>query len=177
MSASPLSPQELHAKLAHEHVQVIDVRESPEYAAGRIAGSRLIPEGTLESRLQELDRDQPLVLVCRTGRRSSIALERLRKLGFANAVQLSGGMDAWEKSGLPVTKDDRAPWALERQVRLAAGALVLAGLIASIFWPPAIALAWFVSCGLIFAALTDSCAMGMLIARMPWNRPQTSGPA
>ena len=172
-----LSPQELQAKFARERVQIIDVREPAEYAAGRIEGSRLIPAGTLESRLHELGRDQPVVLVCRTGRRSSMALEKLRELGFDHAVQLTGGMDAWQKSALPVTRDEHAPWALERQVRLAAGVLILVGLIGSFFWPPAIALAWFVPCGLIFAALADSCAMGMLIAKMPWNRPRPAGRA
>ena len=71
---------------------------------------------------------------------------------------------------LPLEKEAHAPWALERQVRLVAGLLILLGLGLSLVWPMAIALAWFVPLGLVFAALTDSCMMGMLLAKLPWNR-------
>ena len=170
---SDVTPRELHSRLRDgEALHVIDVREFPEYAAGRIDSARLIPSGEIASRVHELDRNEPLVLVCRSGRRSTMALQKLRELGFNNAVQLDGGMDAWQKEELPTTRDERAPWSLERQVRLVAGLLILIGLIGSKFWPPAIVLAWFVPCGLVFAALTDSCAMGMLLAKLPWNRSQ-----
>ncbi|MHA3771478.1 rhodanese-like domain-containing protein [Verrucomicrobiota bacterium sgz303538] len=176
--SSDVAPQELHAQLRRgEPLHVVDVREYPEYAAARIDGARLIPSGEITTRVQELDRNEPLVLVCRSGRRSTAALEKLRALGFSNAVQLKGGMEAWQKEELPVTRDKRAPWALERQVRLVAGLLILTGLVGSKFWPPAIMLAWFVPCGLVFAALTDSCAMGMLLAKLPWNRSESSGPS
>lgn len=172
---SDLTPRELNSRLRNgDALRVIDVREYPEYAAARIEGARLIPSAEIAKRAQELDRDEPLVVVCRSGRRSAMALENLRKIGFNNAVQLEGGMDAWEKEGLPTTRDQRAPWSLERQVRLVAGLLILTGLIGSKFWAPAIILAWFVPCGLVFAALTDSCAMGMLLAKLPWNRSQPS---
>ena len=77
---------------------------------------------------------------------------------------------AWEQAGLPLEKEPHAPWALERQVRLVAGLLILLGLGLSHVWPVAIVLAWFVPLGLVFAALTDSCMMGMLLAKLPWNR-------
>jgi hypothetical protein len=82
---------------------------------------------------------------------------------------------AWEQAGLPLENDEHAPWALERQVRLAAGSLVLAGLGLSLVWPAAVALSWFVATGLVFAAVTDWCGMGLLLARMPWNRPTPVG--
>jgi hypothetical protein len=69
-----------------------------------------------------------------------------------------------------VEREAHAAWAIERQVRLVAGSLVLLGLALSYLWPWTIVLAWFVPAGLVFAALTDSCAMDMLIAKMPWNR-------
>jgi rhodanese-related sulfurtransferase len=173
--SSDVSPHDLHTQLrSSEPVHVIDVREFPEYAAGRIAGALLIPSGEIAGRAGELNRGEPLVLVCRSGRRSSAAMAKLRELGFTSISQLQGGMDAWQKEGLPVTRDARAPWALERQVRLVAGLLILSGLIGAKFWPPAIALAWFVPCGLVFAALTDSCAMGMLLSKLPWNRSNGS---
>jgi rhodanese-related sulfurtransferase len=105
-------------------------------------------------------------------------------LGFDQVQQLDGGLTAWEQAGFPLEKDDRAPWALERhelgttvQVRLAAGLLVLAGLSLSLVWPSAIGLSRFVGAGLLFAAVRDWCGMGLLLAKMPWNRPTPgSGP-
>ena len=77
---------------------------------------------------------------------------------------------AWEQAGLPLEKEAHAPWALERQVRLVAGLLTVLGLGLSLVWPAAIVLAWLIPLGLIFAAVTDSCTMGMLLAKLPWNR-------
>lgn len=175
-TTSPLpevSPQELHAQLREgAPIHVIDVREYPEYAAARIDGARLIPVGRIADLTSGLDRNETYVLVCRSGRRSTMALKAFQELGFGAVSQLKGGMDAWQKEKLPVIRDQRAPWALERQVRLVAGLLILGGLVGSQFWPPAIALAWFVSCGLVFAALTDSCAMGVLLSKLPWNRAE-----
>ena len=173
---SELLPGDLRERLSRgEPIELIDVREYPEFAAGRIDAARLLPLSELERRAGELSRDRDVVLMCRSGRRSAEAEAKLRALGFTRLSQLKGGFAAWQEAGLPVTADTRAPWALERQVRLAAGALVLLGLIGAQFWAPAIALSWFVSCGLIFAAITDTCAMGMLIARLPWNRPRQAG--
>jgi rhodanese-related sulfurtransferase len=98
-------------------------------------------------------------------------MEKLATLGFDEVHQLDGGLTAWEQAGFPLEKDEGAPWALERQVRFAAGLLVLAGLGLSLIWPPAIGLSWFVATGLVFAGVTDWCGMGLLLAKMPWNRP------
>jgi rhodanese-related sulfurtransferase len=167
-----LAPAELQSRLARgERPQLVDVREHPEFAAGRIAGARLLPLGELERRVAELDRTRPVVCVCRSGKRSAQAAEKLATLGFTGVQQLEGGLLAWEQAGLPVERDARAPWALERQVRFAAGLLVLAGLGLSLIWPIAVALSWFVGAGLVFAAATDWCGMGLLLAKMPWNRP------
>ena len=176
------SPNELQAVLAaSEPPLLLDVREYPEYAAGYLKGARLIPLAEIERRAGELPRDQPIVCVCRTGRRSAEASATLARLGFTNVSQLAGGVMAWEQAGLPLEKEAHAPWALERQVRLVAGLLILLGLALSHVWPLAIVLAWFIPLGLIFAALTDSCMMGMLLAKLPWNRsapacsPSTGG--
>jgi hypothetical protein len=98
-------------------------------------------------------------------------MEKLAALGFDEVHQLDGGLTAWEQAGFPLEKDEGAPWALERQVRFAAGLLVLTGLGLSLVWPPAIGLSWFVATGLVFAGVTDWCGMGLLLAKMPWNRP------
>lgn len=167
-----LTPPELRARLGNgERFELVDVRTHPEFAAGRIAGARLLPLDELESRVRDWDRNLPMICIGRSGRRSAQAAARLARLGFARVHQLEGGLLAWEKAGLPLEKDDRAPWGLERQVRFTAGVLVLAGLGSSWLWPPAIGLTWLVGAGLVLAAFTDWCGMGLLLARMPWNRP------
>lgn len=170
-TALPLSPQQLQTQLSSGTPPLLlDVREYPEFAGGRLAGAQLLPLAELERRAGELPRDREIVCVCRSGRRSADAAAKLSQLGFEKVTGLDGGVMAWEQAGLPLERDARAPWALERQVRLVAGTLVLLGLALSHIWPAAIALAWFVPAGLVFAAITDSCAMGMLLAKMPWNR-------
>lgn len=171
-----LGPDELRRRLAAgEPPQLVDVREEPEFAAGRLAGARLIPLGELERRAAEIDRARPLVLVCRSGKRSGQARETLARLGFDRVACLSGGLAAWETAGLPVEKDERAPWALERQVRVAAGALVVLGVTLGHFVHPGFhGVSAFVGVGLLLAGVTDWCGMGLLLAKAPWNRRQAS---
>ena len=73
----------------------------------------------------------------------------------------------WEQAGLPLQKEAHAPWSLERQVRLVAGLLTPLGLALSLVWPAATVLAWFVPLGLVFAVLTGSYMMGILLAKLP----------
>jgi rhodanese-related sulfurtransferase len=169
------SPSALQAILAGPASPLLlDVREFPEFAGGHLEGARLLPLNDLERGAGKLPKDREIVCICRSGRRSAEAAATLGQLGFAKVSQLAGGVTAWTEAGLPLEREARAPWALERQVRLVAGLLVLLGLGLSRVWPVAIALAWFVPLGLVFAAVTDSCAMGMLIAKLPWNRRTTS---
>jgi rhodanese-related sulfurtransferase len=169
-----LGPAELRRRLnAGEPLQLVDVREEPEFAAARLAGARLIPLGELEKRAAELDRSRPAVLICRSGKRSGQAREKLTQLGFSNLACLTGGLTAWEAAGLPVEKDARAPWALERQVRIAAGALVVLGVtLGFLVHPGFFGLSAFVGVGLMFAGITDWCGMGLLLAKAPWNHRQ-----
>jgi rhodanese-related sulfurtransferase len=163
---------ELRSLLAQdESIQLVDVREYAEFAGGLIPGARLLPLGDLQRCAAELDSTRPVVCVCASGKRSAQAMEKLVALGFNEVHQLDGGLMAWKQARCPVEKDMRPPWALERQVRFAAGLLLLAGLSLSLVWPPAIGLAWFVATGLAFAGLTNRCGMGLLLAKMPWNRP------
>lgn len=146
--------------------QLIDVREYPEYAAVHAVGARLIPLGQVKQRAGELDKSKPVVILCKAGKRAAQAAQLLSEAGFCELTVVEGGTDAWISAGLPSTREAKAPWALERQVRLVAGLIVLIGL----FIPPWPYVSAFVGAGLVFAALTNTCAMGMLIARMPWNR-------
>ena len=92
-----------------EPVQIIDVREFPEFAAGHIASARLVPLSELEARSNELDRNAPIVCVCRSGKRSAQAAEKLRALGFGNVSQLEGGLLAWEQCTLPLMGEAASP--------------------------------------------------------------------
>jgi len=159
----------LAEQLASRSVSVIDVREPMEYAGGHIAGSVNIPLHRLgQSPLPE----GPLVLVCQRGNRSNEALRRLLERGHGQGLsQLAGGVPSWEQAGLPLRKLNNAPLPLMRQVQIAAGSLVLLGLILShVAAPGWIALTWFVGAGLTFAGISGFCGMARLLALMPWNR-------
>jgi rhodanese-related sulfurtransferase len=163
----------LNEKLENEDLHLVDVREHAEFAGGRVAGARLLPLGEIERRNSELDHTKPIYVMCRTGNRSSQAQKKLKALGFTNVINVAGGFEAWKRADLPFEKDENAPWALERQVRFVAGLLVLTGVLLSVFVHPYfIALSGFVGAGLVFAAVTDTCAMGMFLLKMPWNRRQ-----
>lgn len=155
---------------------LVDVREFPEYAAGRITEARLIPLNEIERRAEEIKRAAPVYLICRSGRRSALAQQKLQALGFEEVYNVRGGMLEWEAREFPVVRDARAPWSLERQVRLVAGFLVfISVLLSATVAQPLLWIAGFVGAGLTFAAITDSCAMGMLLARMSWNRAASTG--
>jgi rhodanese-related sulfurtransferase len=104
----------LSRTLENENIQLIDVREYAEFAAGRVAGARLIPLGEIEKRREEINRSQKIYVMCRTGNRSSAAQKKLETLGFTNVINVEGGFEAWKKENLPFEKDVKAPWALER---------------------------------------------------------------
>ncbi|WP_146448995.1 rhodanese-like domain-containing protein [Bythopirellula polymerisocia] len=119
----------------------------------------------------------PLYLVCRSGSRASKACEKFIAAGYPNVVNVEGGTIAWEASGLPVNRGKKSI-SLERQVRIAAGLLVLVGAILGYFVNPYfIGLSAFVGAGLTFAGITDTCGMGMILAKMPWNQVKSEGPS
>lgn len=149
----------------------IDVREFPEFAAGFIEGSQLVPLGQLEMASKSWDKSVPVMLVCRSGRRSEQAREILARQGFQSLSVLEGGIEAWRAAGKPVSIIERRPWSLERQVRTAAGALILMTLGLSRWVSMYFLLGTtFIGAGLLFAGVTDTCMMGLILARMPWNR-------
>jgi rhodanese-related sulfurtransferase len=119
----------------------------------------------------ELQKNQPVYLLCRSGQRATKAADKFAKEGFSQPVVVEGGTLAWIEANLPVTRGQTRVISLERQVRIAAGAIVLTGVLLARFvnfnfiW-----LSGFVGAGLIFAGITDFCGMGLLLARMPWNK-------
>ena len=152
---------------------LIDVRTPAEFEAGHIPGAVNVPLDELKASLDEvcsvLDDHHDVVLVCRSGARAGQAQEALQSAGLTSPAVLSGGIVDWEKTGGAVDRG-RQSWELERQVRLAAGSLVVAGIVGSTVAPKAKWLSGFVGGGLVFAAVSNTCAMGMALAKMPWNR-------
>lgn len=151
--------------------QVIDVREFSEFNSERIADAQLMPLSNFEKHADEIDHAKPVYLMCRSGNRAKQAAERLAKKGFTDVHVIEGGMLAWTEANLPVVKGESKIWSLERQVRFVAGLLVLLGAILALaVHPYFIGLSAFVGAGLVFAAVTDTCGMAMILARMPWNQ-------
>ncbi|HUS06476.1 MAG TPA: rhodanese-like domain-containing protein [Bryobacteraceae bacterium] len=162
-----ISPEEARTS----GLEAVDVREFPEFAAGAIRGSRIVPLATLSEKAASWDRKEPLLLVCRSGRRAMQGAETLERLGFQDLQVLDGGIDAWSKAGLPLQTLTKRPWSLERQVRVIAGALVFVftvlGLTVSQWFNAATI---FVGSGLVFAGVSDVCLMATVLGKAPWNR-------
>ena len=150
----------------------LDVREPAEIAESRVEGFDAFPLSQLSDRtIGVLAKDRPTFLLCRSGNRACQAADRLEKAGFSDVRVIEGGLGAWEAAGRKVIKGVPKVWSLERQVRFAAGLLVLTGILSSLWVHPwAIGLSIFVAAGLMYSALSDTCGMGMILARCPWNQ-------
>ena len=182
MSITTITPKQL-SDLAQSgtSVELIDVRTPVEYREVHVDFARNVPLDKLDVAKLTAGRNgsgQPLYVVCRSGSRGKQACEKILAAGFTNVVNVEGGTLAWDQAGLPVVRGKKVI-SLERQVRIAAGALVLIGSVLGAFVSPYwIGLAAFVGAGLMFAGITDTCGMGMMLARMPWNqvKNQTTSP-
>ncbi|WP_037070111.1 rhodanese-like domain-containing protein [Pseudonocardia acaciae] len=173
-----LDTEDLRARLASASPPtLLDVRTPSEFAAVHIPGSYNVPLATLREHRDELTRtlDAQVVLICQTGPRAEQAEKALADAGLPGVHVLAGGIRAWQAAGAP-TNRGRNRWDLERQVRFTAGALVLAGLLGNLVVPGLEWLSAGVGAGLVLAAVTNTCAMGNLLSRLPWNRTGESCP-
>jgi rhodanese-related sulfurtransferase len=158
-----------------EGPRLLDVRTPGEFRTAHIPGSYNVPLDTLREHRAELRHhlDEDVILICRSGARAAQAEQALAEAGLPNLRVLDGGVSAWETAGGPLTRGPER-WDLERQVRLVAGGLVLMSGIAGLFLPGLHLIGTAVGAGLAVAALTNTCAMGMLLAKLPYNRgPRT----
>ncbi|MEM9252486.1 MAG: rhodanese-like domain-containing protein [Planctomycetota bacterium] len=158
-----------------EPIDVVDVRTPAEFREVHVAAARSVPLDGLSAEAvrsgRHADATGPTYLLCKAGGRAKQAAERLNgQDGSLETVVVEGGTDACVAAGLDVERG-KETMSLERQVRVAAGTLVAVGVALGVFVTPwALILPAFVGCGLVFAGITNTCGMGMLLARMPWNR-------
>lgn len=152
-------------------LRILDVRTGGEFEHAHIPGAYNVPLDTLREHVADLaDVEHPVLLVCKSGARATRAHDELRAAGKGRLHLLAGGMDAWEAAGGDLVRGTTERWAMDRQVRFAAGSIALVGLAASIAVPRAKWLAGAVAGGLTFSALTNTCAVGTALARLPYNR-------
>lgn len=170
---SSISVKDLAQKCENEQVDFIDVRTPAEFREVHSVYARNVPLDSLDPKKVQANRDgdKPLYVICKSGNRSSKACEALIKGGLSNIVNVEGGTSAWDAAGLPV-KRGKKTISLERQVRIAAGFLAFLGAALAIatnnvYWS---GLSGFIGAGLMFAGITDTCGMAMVLAKMPWNQ-------
>ncbi|OKI53543.1 rhodanese-like domain-containing protein [Micromonospora sp. CB01531] len=178
MSASePTRPATLDAAALRELIdsgrspRLLDVRTPAEFDTAHIPGAYNVPLNLLREHRDELRHhlDEDVVLICHSGARAGQAEQALAGVGLPNLRVLAGGMLAWQATNAPITRG-RQRWDLERQVRLVAGSIVLASVLGSVFAPGLKWVAGLIGAGLTFAALSNTCAMGMLLSKLPYNR-------
>lgn len=167
----PLPPREVADRLRSGTAVLVDIRDADEYARRHIAGARSVPLSTIEQAHLSVDPAQDVVFTCRTGMRTGANCDRLAASVTGEAYVLEGGVDGWAAAGLPVAEDRKAPMEIIRQVQIAAGSLVLAGVVLGFAVAPGwFALSGFVGAGLVFAGVSGTCAMASLLKAAPWNR-------
>ncbi|GAA3326545.1 rhodanese-like domain-containing protein [Paeniglutamicibacter sulfureus] len=155
-----------------DHVVVLDVRSAAEFESLHIKGSYNVPLPLLAEHTAELAAriDTKVVLVCQSGVRATEARSKLAGVGFNDAHVLVGGVPGYQQAGGETVQGSKR-WALERQVRMAAGSLVVAGLAGGKFLSPQLrTVAGVIGAGLTFSAATNTCAMGKALSKMPWNK-------
>ncbi len=167
-----ITPIELQRILASQPaVPLIDVRTPVEFAEVHVPRARNIPLDELKSGALSVPKEQRIYLLCRSGQRAAKAADKLAGEGFAKPVVVEGGTLAWIAANLPVERSTVKVMSLERQVRIVAGSLVLIGAILGWFVNRGFfGLSAFVGGGLVFAGITDFCGMGLLLAKLPWNK-------
>lgn len=169
---APISVAEARAlKDSSPGVLFVDVRTPAEFETVHIDGAINLPLDQVDAHLQRVVHNAGgrIILICQSGNRATQARQKLAGAGLEDVSVLSGGMGAWVAEGAAVNRG-HSRWSLERQIRLVAGSIVLAAVVASLWVPTLLVVAGLVGAGLAFAALTNTCAMGMLLSKLPYNQ-------
>ncbi|MEO1619183.1 MAG: rhodanese-like domain-containing protein [Planctomycetota bacterium] len=171
-----ISVKQLADKQSQGHVDLIDVRMPTEYREVHAEGAVNVPLDSLDPKTvaDSVGADKPVYVICKSGNRSSKAAQKFVGAGIENVINVGGGTTAWVNAGLPVVRGKKSV-SLERQVRILAGFLALLGaLLGLVVHPYCVGLSAFIGAGLMFAGITDTCGMGMMLSKMPWNQCEDS---
>ena len=174
MTFQTISPQKLE-ELRQEsgEIDLIDVRMPFEFRGVHVEYARNVPLDKLDCQSIVQSRNgrggEPLYIVCRSGSRGKQACEKFVAAGFTNVVNVEGGTLACVDAGLPVVRG-KETMSLSRQVQIIAGLLIVAGVVLGTFNSYFYWLSAAMGAGLTFSGITDTCAMGMILAKMPWNQ-------
>jgi rhodanese-related sulfurtransferase len=179
IKSSSISPSALAAALASgDENELLDVRTAPEYASAHVPGAKLMPLHELDvaAVLSRHKPGAPMYVLCQAGARAAKAIEQFERAGCYDCVLVEGGTQAWIDAGLPVHRGTSAVLPIMRQVQIVVGSLSAASAILALAvnpWFAAIPL--FLGCGLLFAGITGTCGMAIMLAKMPWNQGQNRG--
>jgi rhodanese-related sulfurtransferase len=163
-----VEPSELKQLQLEEEITLIDVREPGEYASEHIEGAILVPLSTIShDKLPSTSKN--IILYCQSGKRSQQAAQQLSATGL-KIRQLQGGINAWKQEGFAIKINKNAPISMMRQVQIVAGSLVVIGTLLGAFVSPwFLIITGFVGSGLVFAGITNTCALAILLAKLPYN--------
>jgi rhodanese-related sulfurtransferase len=168
-----ITPQELNEMVERgESLDLIDVRTPVEFREVHVSYAKNVPLDRLnagEIKEARAGSDRPLYVICRSGNRSKQACDKLVAAGCGDVVNVEGGTNACVEAGLPVVRGKKAI-SLERQVRIVAGLMSMIGIAGYFYNEWFLVLPAMVGVGMFFAGVTDTCGMGLLLGRMPWNQ-------
>lgn len=171
MSHKTIEPSHL-TQLIEQNALVIDVRTPAEFKSVHVEGAELLPLDSFDAALlcQKHGHDTPVYILCQSGKRATMAAQKLTAEGHQAVHVVEGGTESAIQTGITVIRG-KGTISIERQVRIAAGALVFMGTLLGLYVHSGFfGLPAFVGAGLVFAGITDTCGMGMMLAKMPWNQ-------
>lgn len=164
-----IQPKDAFERVQAGTAKIIDIRDTAEYAEVFIKGAQLVPLSIIQQHPLGTEDGKELIFTCRSGKRTEAARPVLEQLVTGSASILDGGLQGWEKAGLPLNRMPKQALPMFRQIQIAAGSLILLGVFGSAIWHPLYLLTAFVGAGLVFAGITGYCGMGILLSKMPWN--------
>lgn len=167
-----ITAPELNQHLDNKSAILIDVREPAEHSVASIDGALLIPLNLISLEKLPAGSKKPIVIHCRSGKRSEIACKALLEQDPSlDLYSLAGGILAWQQAGFSITQSNSKTIPIEQQTQLIAGLLIVAGTLAAVFIAQEFyILPAFVGLGLMFAGFTGWCGMAKLLATLPWNK-------
>lgn len=155
----------------HNEAIILDVRTRGEFNNERIVGTTNIPLDEIEKHIDELKQYKHVYIHCNSGNRSQQACQKLSSIGLDNLVNVEGGIQAWKSAGFPIFRSTKARLPIMQQVQIVTGSLVVTGVVLSeLISSWLLGISAFVGMGLVYAGLSGTCTMGLLLSRMPWNR-------